>query len=96
MSEIGVVRLPDAVEYGCGARAALGRTVRKLGQRAFVVADPFLAATDEFAGVLKELTAAGVRTRVYTGIEPELPVGTLTAAADVASEFAPDVVLGYG
>jgi alcohol dehydrogenase len=96
MSEIGVVRLPDTVEYGWGARAALGRTVRRLGQRAFVVADPFLAAADEFAAVLKELTAAGVSTRVYTGIEPELPVGTLTTAADVASEFAPDLVLGYG
>ncbi|HEY1700586.1 MAG TPA: iron-containing alcohol dehydrogenase [Trebonia sp.] len=96
MSEIGVVRLPDAVEYGWGARAALGRTVRRLGQRVFVVADPFLAGTDEFAAVLKELTAAGVSTRVYTGIEPELPVGTLTTAADVASEFAPDLVLGYG
>lgn len=96
MNDIGVIRLPDAIEYGWGARAALPRTVRRLGQRAFVVADPFLATTDEFQAVIKEITAAGVSTTVYTEIEPELPVGTLTTAAATASEFSPDVVLGYG
>ena len=96
MNDIGVLRLPDAIDYGWGARAALPRTVSRLGWRAFVMADPFLASTDEFRVVIEEISAAGVSTQVYTEVEPELPLGSLTTAARTASEFQPDVVVGYG
>ncbi|WP_285251176.1 iron-containing alcohol dehydrogenase [Pseudarthrobacter sp. fls2-241-R2A-168] len=90
------MRLPGNVLFGNGASAAIAETLKEFGQRVFIVVDPFLATTDAFQEVKAAITAGGTATRVYTDIQPELPVDTLTAAARTAAEFEPDVILGYG
>ena len=55
---IGVLRAPDAVHFGRGALASLAPAVARLGRRALVVVDPFLAGTPEFAEALAALDAA--------------------------------------
>jgi alcohol dehydrogenase class IV len=92
----GTLRLPAAIHFGFGSRAALPEVVRGLGRRVFIVVDPFLAVTDFFRDVHSGLETAGLATNVYTDIRPELPVDTLTEAARAASDFGPDVILGYG
>lgn len=93
---IGVLRAPDAVHFGRGALASLAPAVARLGRRALVVVDPFLASTPAFAGALAALDAAGVDAHVHDEVIPELPVASVVAAAEAARGSAPDVVVAYG
>jgi len=93
---IGVLRAPDAIHFGRGARASLAPAVARLGHRALVVVDPFLAATPEFGEALAALEAAGVAVHVHAEVVPELPVESVVAAAEAARAVAPDVVVAYG
>lgn len=93
---IGVLRAPDAIHFGRGALASLAPAVARLGRRALVVVDPFLAGTPAFAGALAALDAVGVETHVHAEVIPELPVESVVAAAEAARPFAPDVVVAYG
>jgi len=93
---IGVLRAPDAVHFGRGARASLAPAVARLGRRALVVVDPFLAGTPEFAEALAALDAAGVAVHVHSEVVPELPVASVVAAAEAARSVRPDVVVAYG
>lgn len=93
---LGVLRAPDAVHFGRGSRTSLAPAVARLGSRAFVVVDPFLATTAAFAESLAALDEAGVSVHVYTEVVPELPVESVVAAADAARPARPDVVIAYG
>lgn len=93
---IGVLRAPDAVHFGRGALASLAPAVARLGRRALIVVDPFLAGSPAFAGALAELEAAGVACHVHAEVIPELPVASVVAAAEAARSVAPDVVVAYG
>lgn len=93
---IGVLRAPDAVHYGRGARESPAPAVARLGRRALVVVDPFLASTPEFAAALAALDAAGVAATVHSEVVPELPVDSVVAAATAARATDPDVVVAWG
>lgn len=93
---IGVLRAPDAVHFGRGARASLAPAVARLGSRALVVVDPFLAGTPEFIEAVAALDAAGVRVHVHREVVPELPVESVVAAAEAARSAEPDVVVAWG
>jgi alcohol dehydrogenase class IV len=84
------------VHFGRGARASLAPAVARLGSRALVVVDPFLAATPAFAESLAALDAAGVAVQVHDEVIPELPVESVVAAAESARAWGPDVVVAYG
>lgn len=94
--QIGTLRLPARVHFGYGARAQLAEVVGISGRRALAVVDPFLVGTPVLASIVDSLTATGIEVRVYSDITPELPVDTLTAAAEVAREYGADVVLAIG
>jgi len=93
---VGTLRLPARVHVGYGARAQLTEVVALHGSRVLAVVDPFLVGTPVLTEVVDGLTAAGLAVRVHADITPELPVGTLAAAADVAREHDADVVLAIG
>ncbi|MBB5791246.1 iron-containing alcohol dehydrogenase [Jiangella mangrovi] len=93
---MSVLRLPDAVQFGRGARAGIPVAVARLGRRAFVVADPVVAGMTEFAAALDGLKAAGVEAHVFTGVVPELPLDGIDAAVSAARDVRPDVVVGFG
>ncbi|MFQ1002703.1 iron-containing alcohol dehydrogenase [Modestobacter sp. SSW1-42] len=95
-TQIGTLRLPARVHFGYGARAQLPEVVAVHGRRVLAVVDPFLVGTSVLTEVVDSLTAAGLQVRVYSDITPELPVPTLTAAAEVAREHGADVVLAIG
>lgn len=93
---IGTLRLPARVHFGYGVRAQLPEVVRVHGRRVLAVVDPFLVRTRFFDDTIGALTAAGLDVRVYSDITPELPVGTLDAAAAIAREYGADVILAIG
>lgn len=93
---IGTLRLPARVHVGYGARAQLAEVVAVHGRRVLAVVDPFLVGTPVLTEVVGSLTAAGLEVRVCSDVTPELPVPTLTAAAEVAREHGADVVLAIG
>ena len=95
-SGLGVLRLPDDVRFGYGVRAGIPDAVAALGRRVFVVADPFLATTPEFHGVVAALADRGLEVHVHTDVPPELPVDVVEASGALARSFAPDVIVGYG
>ncbi|PZA22900.1 alcohol dehydrogenase [Modestobacter versicolor] len=94
--QIGTLRLPARVHVGWGARAQLPEVVGLHGRRALAVVDPFLVGTPVLTETVEALTAAGIEVRVYADITPELPVDTLTAAAEVAREYGADVIVAIG
>ncbi|OMQ14292.1 hypothetical protein A7K94_0217645 [Modestobacter sp. VKM Ac-2676] len=96
LRDIGTLRLPARVHLGWGARAQLPEVVAVHGRRVLAVVDPFLAGTELLASIVDGLTAAGLRVRVHSDITPELPVASLTAAAETAREHDADVVLAIG
>ena len=96
LPDIGMLRLPQTIEWGRGARANIPRVVMQHGRRVFIVVDPFLATTSDFQDVLATLTSRGVTAMVHTDVLPELPVESLAVSADVARAFRPEVILGYG
>lgn len=95
-NRFGMLRLPAEVRFGRGARAAVPDLLATLGARVFVVTDPFLATTEQFQAMLASVRASFPQVEVYFDIPAELPVGAVQRAADAATAFNPDVVLGYG
>ena len=93
---IGTLRLPARVHVGYGARAQLPEVVALHGRRVLAVVDPFLVGTPVLTEVVDGLAAAGIAVQVHSDITPELPVDTLTSAAEVAREYGADVVLAIG
>lgn len=92
----GILRLPDHVQFGRGAIAGLAPAVAGLGDRAFVIVDPFLATTPAFENAMDAVRAAGVAVTVHSEVVPELPVADIEATAQAARAAGPSVVVGYG
>ncbi|MFC6357089.1 iron-containing alcohol dehydrogenase [Luethyella okanaganae] len=93
---IGVLRLPNEVRFGFGARAAIAPIVAGFGRRVLVVADPFIATTAEFAEVVEAMRAITGNVEVLTDVPPELPSESVHRAGAIAASFAPEVIVGYG
>src|SRR5207237_1132792 len=70
--------------------------VRKLRGRAFVVTDERLIAAGLAQRVVEPLTEAGITVELFRGGEPEPAIATAVAAADAATRFEPDCVVGLG
>lgn len=92
----GVLRVSAAVHFGRGSRSSLAPAVARLGQRAAVIVDPFLAGSSAFAALLGDLEAADVDVQVHSDVVPELPIESVVGAAEAARSFRPDVVVAYG
>ena len=78
---------PQALEFGSGTVAAVGRFVG--GRRALVIADPFNASRVDVLGLAGDVSVFG-----EVAFEPD--VATLDAALAAASQAGPEVVIGFG
>lgn len=92
----GAARLPRAILFGRGQRAAIGAATARIGRRALVVTDARQAAQPEFAAILADLAAHGVETQVFDGVIPDLPLSAIEASVEPARAFAPDAIIGIG
>ncbi|SFJ95381.1 iron-containing alcohol dehydrogenase [Amycolatopsis sacchari] len=93
---MGTLRLPARVHFGYGARAQLPEIVAAHGKRVLAVVDPFLEGTPLLAELTGALTRHGCEVRKWSGVTPELPLGTLDEGASAAREHAAEVVLAIG
>src|SRR4051812_33458358 len=90
------LRSPHEILFGEGQRAALGWAVRRKGTRAFVCADPHIAAGADLGELLQRIESSGVTTLVFSDIVPELPTPGIEAAVRVARDFGADVLVAIG
>lgn len=92
----GTLRLPQRVHVGFGVRRRLVAELPVGAERILAVIDPFLVGTplwEELRGMLEQ---AGRQVRIFAGVTPELPVDSLTAAADDAADLGAHAVLAVG
>src|SRR4051812_47179278 len=83
--------------FGRGAVRQLGLLVaRRNFRRAFVVTDERLIAAGLADRIVESLQEAGVATDIFRGGEPEPAIETAVTAADAATKFKPDCIVGLG
>lgn len=83
--------------FGRGAVAQLGSLLAPLAvDRAFIVTDERLEAAGLVERVLDPLAKAGITTQVFAGGQPEPAVNLAIAAAEPASRFGANCILGLG
>lgn len=97
MSELfGVMRAPRAILFGNGQRHATGSVVSAIGKRVLVCTDQRFAESSAMNDILHSLKTAGVETRVFDGVQAELPSDGIAACVDSLGDFRPEVMIGLG
>ncbi len=66
------------------------------GKRAFIVAGRSVKRLGVVDRVTCLLSEAGFRTEVFDEVEPEPSLDTITRAAEAATRFQPDIIVGLG
>lgn len=97
MTELfGVMRSPRAILFGNGQRHAVGKVVGEIGKRVLICTDQRFAASAAMNDILASLKTAGVETKVFDGVQPELPSAGITACVDSLGDFKPEAIIGLG
>lgn len=96
MSAIAVQRAPQTILFGRGILSALAEHVSRLGDRALVVVDPFVATTKALETALAELSRHGTDYVVVDDFEPELPVTQIESLAARLQYVQPSVIVAIG
>ena len=83
--------------FGAGAIENLAAEIRRLGgKRVALVTDPGIAKAGLDVPVRAELRKGRLGHEVFSGVEPDPPIGNAEAAAAMAREMRADVVVGLG
>lgn len=98
VSRLGAeLHLPQDIVVRGGAVREAGDVASTLGvARALVVTDPFFADQGLAGQVADRLTAAGIQTSVFAGVEPDPSVATVEAALAALREHDADGVVALG
>lgn len=90
-------RSPSRILFGAGSLEALGREVRRLGDRAVLVTGRKAMADAGATGrALASLGAAHVRAAVFNKVEPEPDVATVDHCRTAVRDHHAAVVIGLG
>ncbi|GLS36334.1 alcohol dehydrogenase [Mesorhizobium tianshanense] len=92
----GTFRSPNAVYFGAGQRAMLGRVVSSFGRRTLICTDERLAADPMFRAMVEDIGAAGVDVSVFSRTIPDLPLGCIDEALAHARSAKPDSIVAIG
>ena len=92
----GTLRLPARMHVGFGVRDRLVTELPAPSERVFAVIDPFLVGSPLWEGLRRHLEDAGRQVRVFAEVTPELPVESLSVAADDAAAFGAQVIVAVG
>ncbi|HSI81842.1 MAG TPA: iron-containing alcohol dehydrogenase [Solirubrobacterales bacterium] len=96
MPELAILRSPDEVLFGRGMAGAVGRVAGRYGQRALVVTDAGIAATNGFRTVAGALEVAGLDIEVFDEAVVDVPMSTVEQAVARARGLRPDAVVAVG
>jgi acetaldehyde dehydrogenase/alcohol dehydrogenase len=84
---------PRHIYYGPGALQALTLVE---GQRALIVTDPGVRGCGTVGRVEQVLASKNIKSTVFDQVTPDPPWETVVAAASLAAEFKPDLIIGVG
>jgi alcohol dehydrogenase class IV len=90
---------PTEIRFGCGRVGEVGEATAGLGKRCLMVTVPpesapvFPSLFDRIGGYLAE---AGVEVEHFAGVVPNPTTPSVSAGAEIAQDFAADVVLAVG
>jgi alcohol dehydrogenase class IV len=85
------------IVYGHGAAGTIGKEVERLGcGRAYLVTDKGIFGNALHAPVMEALSAAGIETGIFGGVEPDPLPAPIEGAAAGLKDFGADVVIGLG
>lgn len=90
------IALPTRVRFGPGSITALSQEAAGLGQRAFLIVDPFLKGSSLENAIVDDLAAVGVQTLPWHDIVPNPRAATCDAAAARALQWQADIVIAIG
>jgi alcohol dehydrogenase len=89
--------VPAEIILGTGAAETVGAEAKRLGAvHAFVLTDPNLQRLGVTERIVASLSAQGVRSTVYAGIEFEPSVASVAPAAAAAKASGCDLAIGLG
>ena len=88
--------LPVRVIFGYGELNLLGKYVRNLGNKAFLVMDPYLEEAKAGKMVITLLEKSSIDVVTFTDIRPNPTYTLVDEAAQIAKEKCCDVVIGIG
>ncbi len=96
-SKVASFRIPGQITFGVGAAETVGAEAKRLGaSHAFVLSDPNLQKIGVTDRVVASLSAHGLRSTVYTGIEFEPSIQSVAPAAAASKASGCDLVIGLG
>lgn len=96
MSHPGVIRSPRTVLFAEGSRHSVGSLGATLGTRALLVTDARFSITREFEEIVDSLQSAGVTVAIFDDTAPEIPVGLIGRAVEVAEAVKPQFLVAVG
>lgn len=92
----GTFRSPNAVYFGAGQRAMLGRVVASFGSRTLICTDERLAGDPVFRAMVEDIEAAGVHVSVFGRTIADLPLACIDDAVAGARAARPDSIVAIG
>jgi alcohol dehydrogenase len=93
---VAELHLPPRVNFGRGALATLGPAARGYGDKALVVTDRGLAASNILRSVERSLGTAGVDSVIFDRVEPNPTVEQVEAALAAGAAHNAAVVISVG
>ena len=90
------VRVPYTI-FGNGCVTEVGQAARELGaKKALLVTGATIGKSEVLDRVKKPLEEAGIKTAVFSGVEPDNPIENVVATAKAAKENGCDMIIGVG
>jgi alcohol dehydrogenase len=88
--------LAGRIFFGWGVLRELGTVGQQFGRRALVCTDQNIVRSGITERVVALLREGGCEVHVFDGGVPEVDLNTIEIAANAATEFGPDVIVGLG
>jgi alcohol dehydrogenase len=82
--------------FGWGAACVLRNVAQEFGPRVLLCTDQNMVKAGVCETVLAQLTGGKAEVKIFDGGQPEVDRQTIERAAEVARDYAPDVVVGLG
>ncbi len=90
-------RVPSTIHFGVGAVSEAGGEAKHLGaKRALLITDKVLASTGTIDPVIESLSAAGVETIVFEGVNSEPTTAHVREGVTMFREGAGDILIACG
>lgn len=91
-----ILRLPNAIVFGCGTIEQLGAVTSSEGRRALVCSDPGVSHTEGYERAIRSLVRSGIATHTYTQTPADVPVESAHECVGTVSGKEVDVIVGIG